>query len=100
MPDDRETWRRVARHLREEGLLDATAEERRALVGRFAEAELDWAELDVSRAWSVLARGALGAFYSHPLAWNEIGFAGPAYPRGYMRLPPGPSGRERSEERR
>ena len=31
-------------------------------------------------------RGVLGAFYSHPWAWNEIGFGGPAYPRGYVRL--------------
>ena len=31
-------------------------------------------------------RAVLGAFYSHPWAWNEIGFGGPAYPRGYMRL--------------
>jgi hypothetical protein len=23
------------------------------------------------------------AFYAHPWAWNEIGFGGPAYPRGY-----------------
>ncbi|MGZ4229300.1 MAG: gluconate 2-dehydrogenase subunit 3 family protein, partial [Solirubrobacteraceae bacterium] len=23
---------------------------------------------------------------SHPWAWNEIGFGGPAYPRGYARL--------------
>src|SRR6266536_1451571 len=28
-------------------------------------------------------RYACTAFYSHPLAWNEIGFPGPAYPRGY-----------------
>jgi hypothetical protein len=34
-------------------------------------------------------RGVLGAFYSHPWAWNEIGFGGPAYPRGYARLGPG-----------
>ena len=33
-------------------------------------------------------RGIVGAFYSHPWAWNEIGFGGPAYPRGYMRLGP------------
>ena len=26
------------------------------------------------------------AFYSHPWAWNEIGFGGPAYPRGYARF--------------
>ena len=25
----------------------------------------------------------------HPWAWNEIGFGGPAYPRGYARLGPG-----------
>lgn len=26
------------------------------------------------------------AYYSHPIAWNEIGFGGPASPRGYMRM--------------
>jgi hypothetical protein len=31
-------------------------------------------------------RAALSGFYSHPWAWNEIGFGGPAYPRGFMRL--------------
>ena len=35
-------------------------------------------------------RSVLAAFYSHPWAWNEIGFGGPAYPRGYMRLAEGP----------
>ena len=29
---------------------------------------------------------SLQAFYSHPWAWNEIGFGGPAYPRGYAAL--------------
>jgi hypothetical protein len=33
-------------------------------------------------------RAVLSEFYSHPWAWNEIGFGGPAYPRGYMRLGP------------
>ena len=27
-----------------------------------------------------------GAYYSHPYAWNEIGFGGPANPRGYVRM--------------
>ncbi len=31
-------------------------------------------------------RYACDAFYSHPWAWNEIGFGGPAYPRGYKNL--------------
>jgi hypothetical protein len=25
------------------------------------------------------------AYYSHPYVWSEIGYAGPAYPRGYVR---------------
>ena len=31
-------------------------------------------------------RYACTAFYSHPSAWNEIGFGGPAYPRGYKNI--------------
>lgn len=27
-----------------------------------------------------------GAYYSHPFAWNDIGFGGPANPRGYVRM--------------
>ena len=27
-----------------------------------------------------------GAYYAHPTAWNEMGFGGPASPRGYVRL--------------
>lgn len=26
------------------------------------------------------------AYYAHPFAWNEIGFGGPASPRGYVRM--------------
>jgi len=26
------------------------------------------------------------AYYAHPVAWNEIGFSGPASPRGHVRL--------------
>lgn len=28
---------------------------------------------------------ATAAYYSHPTIWSEIGYAGPAYPRGYVR---------------
>ena len=28
----------------------------------------------------------VGAYYSHPAAWSEIGFGGPASPRGYVRM--------------
>jgi hypothetical protein len=43
----------------------------------------DWHGLPASRVWSLWTRYACTAFYSHPSAWDEIGFPGPAYPRGY-----------------
>ena len=94
MPEDPETWRIVARGLRAEGFVEAGHEERLALVERFSKGELELDGLNATRAWSVVMRGALSEFYSHPWAWNEIGFGGPAYPRGYMRLHTGPTGRE------
>jgi hypothetical protein len=90
MPPDPETWKRVARHL--EGFAELSGEEQREIVGRFAAGELPWSDLNVARAWSVVTRGALSEFYSHPWAFNEIGFRGPAYPRGYMRRNMGPTG--------
>jgi hypothetical protein len=32
-----------------------------------------------------LLHDIVGAYYSHPTAWSEIGFGGPASPRGYVR---------------
>jgi gluconate 2-dehydrogenase subunit 3-like protein len=46
----------------------------------------DWHGLVASRVWSLWTRYACTAFYSHPWAWNEIGFGGPAYPRGYKNI--------------
>jgi hypothetical protein len=95
LPDDRETWRRVARGLDEAAggtFADAGDATRRDIVGRFAEGQLRggvWDDLPCARAWSVVMRAVLAAFYSHPWAWNEIGYGGPRYPRGYVRLHPG-----------
>jgi hypothetical protein len=109
MPDDRETWRKVARGLDEEarrrGAEDfalAGIERQRRIIAALSQGELSegvWAELDPSSAWSVVMRAVLSEFYSHPWAWNEMGFGGPAYPRGYMRLHAGPTGREPFEAR-
>ena len=33
-----------------------------------------------------LLKQVVGVYYSHPNAWSEIGFGGPASPRGYARL--------------
>jgi len=96
LPDDAQTWRRVAAGLdaaaRQHGADDfatATADAQEVVVQAFADGSLRgqvWDELPPARAWSVVMRDALSAFYSHPWAWNEIGFGGPAYPRGYARL--------------
>jgi hypothetical protein len=101
MPDDRDTWRLVLRGLDhtatqsyQTGFADCTQDQRDAIVAQLAQGRLlggAWDELNVTRAWSVVMRAALAAFYSHPWAWNEIGFGGPAYPRGFMRLG-GPGG--------
>jgi gluconate 2-dehydrogenase subunit 3-like protein len=96
LPDDRETWRRVARGL------DAAARQHGSekfatapwtvqclVIQAFSEGTLDgevWDELPPKRAWMVVMRAVLSTFYSHPWAWNEIGFGGPAYPRGFARF--------------
>lgn len=45
-----------------------------------------WHGMNAAHVWSLWTRYACTAFYSHPWAWNEIGFDGPAYPRGYKNL--------------
>jgi hypothetical protein len=101
MPDDRDTWHIALAGLDEVarsrygagGFGDLDIEARHAVVDQFAHGSLTspaLGQLNVKRAWSVCMRMVLAAFYSHPWAWNEIGFGGPAYPRGYMRL--GPTG--------
>lgn len=96
MPDDRDTWRlalaglnhtAALRHGRD--LAGCGEGERESVVEEFARARVSggpWDRLIPERAWTVVMRAVLAAFYSHPWAWNEIGFPGPAYPRGYLRL--------------
>jgi hypothetical protein len=99
MPPDPITWRLVLSGLDEsararsgaESFAACATEEQEAIFAAFVEASLHggaWDELNVSRAFSVCMRAILSAFYSHPWAWNEIGYGGPAYPQGYMRLGP------------
>jgi hypothetical protein len=46
-----------------------------------------WTRLPPKRWWIVtVLRQIAGAYYAHPYAWDEIGFGGPAYPRGYAAL--------------
>ena len=46
-----------------------------------------WEGLDAKRFFKdPLLKTTAGLYYAHPAAWNEIGFGGPASPRGYVRL--------------
>ena len=96
LPDDRDVWRLAARGLddvaRARGADDFAAaceEVKLQIVSAFHKGELAggiWDRMPAAKAFGVLMRGVLSQFYSHPWAWNEIGFGGPAYPRGYARL--------------
>jgi hypothetical protein len=46
-----------------------------------------WQRLPARRWWVFIAlRQITAIYYAHPYAWDEIGFGGPAYPRGYFAL--------------
>jgi len=45
-----------------------------------------WKRMPVRRFWAMLLEDCVTVYYAHPWAWDEIGFGGPAYPRGYLRL--------------
>lgn len=51
-----------------------------------ASAHAIWQRMNCKRYWMLLMQDCIEAYYAHPWAWDEIGFGGPAYPRGYMRL--------------
>jgi hypothetical protein len=48
-----------------------------------------WKRMNIERFWTMLVTDVVTVYYAHPWAWDEIGFGGPAYPRGYMRLEEG-----------
>jgi hypothetical protein len=54
--------------------------------GKPASAQEIWKRMPISRFWLLLLQDAIEGYYSHPWAWDEIGFGGPAYPRAYTRL--------------
>lgn len=92
LPEDREAWRQSLAALDADShgrfgapFADVTRDRREALLQDVLEADR-WQGFPVTELWSLWTRYACSAFYSHPSAWNEIGFGGPAYPRGYKNL--------------
>ena len=102
MPEDGDAWKQTLRALDDDAAsrcprhVFATLDRRTQidLLDSIRTAD-HWHGLPASHVWSLWMRYACAAFYSHPWAWNEIGFGGPAYPTGYKNL--GIDGRERWE---
>ncbi|HET9731271.1 MAG TPA: gluconate 2-dehydrogenase subunit 3 family protein [Acidimicrobiales bacterium] len=92
MPEDTEAWRVTLAALDEDArkqfgtrFHDLSTQDQGSLVQAIADAD-QWHDLPAKHVWSLWTRYACAAFYSHPWAWNEIGFGGPAYPRGYKNI--------------
>lgn len=64
----------------QEGILQSLHDEKPA-----AAADI-WRRVPLDRFWMLLMGDVVDAYYAHPWAWDEVGFGGPAYPRGYFRL--------------
>ncbi len=106
LPEDAKAWRGSLAFLDQDAtstppqrsFAELNRAEQAALIQAvqdLADAGQQWHGWPASRVWSLWTRYACTAYYSHPWAWNEIGFPGPAYPRGYLNA--GVDGRERWE---
>lgn len=97
LPPLREAWRRGLRALDAEALarhrvhFGEIAPELRSellqLVQRGEAHDPAWGEMPPAIFFSKrVVHDIVAAYYAHPTAWSEIGFGGPASPRGYVRM--------------
>ena len=97
MPRDGDAWRlglkaldAEARTAYGEQFAGISEGDQDALLRRAEAGELNLPEWGTMRSSDFfkhrLARDIVLAYYSHPIAWSEIGWGGPASPRGYVRL--------------
>ncbi len=94
MPADDVAWQRslaalddYARERHDRPFCECDWDDQAELLARIHDSKsAEWRGLPPAQVWSLWTRYACTAFYSHPWAWNEIGFAGPAYPRGYKNI--------------
>lgn len=98
MPPDREAYRMglpgidgIARHMHARGFVECGIREQEEVLqavhhGKAPGDQEVWKKLPIHRFWLLLVKDCAETYYAHPWAWDEIGFGGPAYPRGYMRL--------------
>lgn len=97
MPREREAWRLGLKALDEEAarafaarFRELSTEQQDILLSRMQNGELKepaWGGMDSKTFFKMrMARDLVLAYYAHPTAWNEIGWGGPASPRGYVRM--------------
>ena len=94
MPEDGQAWRDTLAYLDEDAagrcgttFADAPEADQLKLIQAVQDlASGDWHGLNAAHVWSLWTRYTCTALYAHPLAWDEIGFSGPAYPRGYKNI--------------
>jgi hypothetical protein len=97
LPPMGEAWRRGLRALNSESsrsygenFHSLAAAEQDALLQAAQDGVLkhpDWQGMNSALFFAKrLLFDVVSAYYSHPSAWNEIGFGGPAAPRGYVRM--------------
>lgn len=89
LPEDGQAWRETLGYLDKDahdrcgtGFAGASRDDQAAIIGAVQDSE-EWHGLPAARVWSLWTRYACTALYAHPHAWSEMGFPGPAYPRGY-----------------
>ena len=100
MPIDRDVWTRSLEGLDADSqqrdgvpfaeLTEETQHDRLEALRTSDAAE--WHGMPPKRVWDLWLRYVCTAYYAHPSAWDEMGFPGPAYPRGYKN--PGIDSRE------
>jgi hypothetical protein len=69
---------------------DLTDKEQRSLLSNIQRGNVSsdaWQDLPPAIFFAKrLLHDIASAYYAHPASWNEIGFGGPASPRGYVRM--------------
>lgn len=100
MPDLRSAWRlgiggieKEGRHRHHSKFADLDEVKQKSILHAIQMGAVSgepWDALPPQRFFSqILLKSVIGIYYAHPDAWSEIGFGGPASPRGYVRLGPG-----------
>jgi len=96
MPPIQEAWRRGLAAIDAEAhalgglrFKDLAVADQDLLLGRIQRGEVGspaWGDMPPAQFFAQrVLRDVVGAYYGHPTAWSEIGFGGPASPRGYVR---------------